>query len=133
MSLTKSFTVGEVNVNAAMASAIEQDEVLSIVSSEMISRAAIASRNGLEMGEAILIPMFMSMPSQAKQRVAGVLLSRCFVSGGTRKLTVADFQSKMVDYNTLLAQLTLWNFADFFTYLSDAVRDVAPAKDTKAP
>lgn len=143
---TKSFTVGSLNVNAAMASAIEQDEVLSIVSSEIINRAAVAARNGLKMGESILVPMFMSMPSQAKQRVAGILLSRCFVSGtakmdedmqpvpGTaRKVTVADFKGKMVEYNTLLAQVLLWNFEDFFTWLSDAVKSDAPAQEATAP
>lgn len=146
MSLTKSFTVGSLSVNAAMASAIEQDEVLSLVSSEVIQRAAIAARSDIEMGESVLISMFFSMPSQVKQRVAGILLNRAFaagtskvdqngnpVEGTARKVTVADFQGKMVEYNTLLAQLTLWNFEDFFTYLSDAVRNAAPAQDGTAP
>lgn len=143
---TKSFTVGSISVNAAMASAIAQDEILSIVSSEIIQRAAMAARGGLEMGEKILVPMFMAMSSQAKQRVASVLLERAFVSGtarlddhhqpilGTaRKVSVADFQGKMVEYNTLLAQLLLWNFEDFFTWLSDAVRSDAPAQEATAP
>ena len=133
MSLTKSFTVGSLSVNAAMASAIEQDEVLSLVSSEVIQRAAIAARSKIEMGESVLISMFFSMPSQVKQRVSGVLLGRAMHSGTDRKVTVADFQGKMVEYNTLLAQLTLWNFEDFFTYLSDAVRNAAPAQDETAP
>lgn len=130
---TKSFTVGSMSVNAAMASAIAQDEVLSVISSEIIQRAAVASRGGVEMGEKILVPMFMSMPSQAKQRVANVLLERAFVSGTERKVSVADFQGKMVEYNTLLAQILLWNFEDFFTWLSDAVRSDAPAQEVTAP
>lgn len=146
MSLTKSFTVGSLSINAAMASAIEQDEVLSLVSSEVIQRAAIAARSKIEMGESVLVSMFFSMPSQVKQRVAAILLNRAFaagtskvdqsgnpVEGTARKVTVADFQGKMVEYNTLLAQLTLWNFEDFFTYLSDAVRNAAPAQEETAP
>lgn len=130
---TKSFTVGSISVNAGMASAIAQDEVLSVVSSEIINRAAVAARNGLRMGEQILVPMFMAMPSQAKQRVAAILLERAFFAGTERKVTVADFQGKMVDYNTLLAQLLLWNFEDFFTWLSDAVKSDAPAQEATAP
>lgn len=130
---TKSFTVGSISVNAAMASAIAQDEVLSVISSEIIQRAAVAARGGLEMGEKILVPMFMAMPSQAKQRVVNVLLERAFVSGTERKVSVADFQGRMVEYNTLLAQILLWNFEDFFTWLSDAVRSDAPAQEATAP
>ena len=133
MSLLKSFTVGSVSVNAAMASAIEQDEVLSLISSEVVQRAYVASRSNIEMGEKVLMSMFFSMPSQVKQRVAGILLGRSMHSGTERKVTVADFHGKMVEYNTLLAQLTLWNFEDFFTYLSDAVKDVAPVPDVTAP
>jgi len=120
-------------INVAMASAIAQDEVLSIVSSEIINRAAIAARNGLEKGEQILVHMLMVMPSSAKQRVASVMLERAFVAGSERKVSVADFQGKMVDYNTLLAQVLLWNFEDFFTWLSDAVKSDAPAQEVTAP
>lgn len=130
---TKSFTVGSMSVNAAMASAIAQDELLSVISSEIIQRAAVAARSGLEMGEKILVPMLMAMPSQAKQRVANVLLERAFVSGTERKVSVADFQGRMVEYNTLLAQILLWNFEDFFTWLSDAVKSDAPAQEATAP
>mgnify|MGYP000856116435 CR=1 FL=1 len=128
MSHTKSFQIGSLCVNAAMASALEQDEVMSLISAEVINRAYMAARTeNASMGEQILTNMFFSMPSQVKQRVAGVLLSRVFVAGTQQKVTVNDFAGKMVDYNTLLSQLTLWNFDDFFTYLSDAVKDVVPA------
>lgn len=130
---TKSFTVGSMSVNAAMASAIAQDEILSIIGAEIINRAAIAQRANAEVGEKILILMFMAMPSQAKQRVANMLLERAFVSGTERKVSVADFQGRMVEYNTLLAQILLWNFEDFFTWLSDAVRSDAPAQEATAP
>lgn len=133
MSLPKSFIVGSLSVNAAMATALEQDEVLSLISSEVIHRASVAARNDIAFGEQVMVSMFLSMPSQAKQRVASILLGRCFVTGTERKISVAEFQGKMVDYNTLLAQLTLWNFEDFFTYLSDAVKNAAPSPDVTAP
>lgn len=129
----KSFTIGSLSVNAAMASAIEQDEILSLISSEIIARATVAARNGIELGEQILVPMMMSMPSHAKQRISAILLGRVFVAGAERKVTPADFQGKMVEYNTLLAQLILWNFEDFFTWLSDAVRSEAPVQAGTAP
>lgn len=121
MSTVKSFTVGSVTVNASMPSALEQDEVLSLMSAEIIQRAFVAARSNVEMGEQLLTTMFMSMNTSVKRRVADVLLSKALVSGTNTRINVADFQGKMVDYNKLLAQLTLWNYEDFFTYLSDAV------------
>lgn len=127
MSTIQSFTIGSMTINASMPSALEQDEVLSLISSEVIQRATVAARTSLEMGEEILTPMFMSMPTSYKRRVSDTLLSKAFIAGTQTKVNVADFQGKMVQYNKLLAQLTLWNYEDFFTYLTDALKDaIAP-------
>lgn len=129
----KSFQIGSLTINAAMPSALEQDEVLSLVGADIIQRAAIMARQGEQAGEAMLTSMFLSMHHQVKQRVSTLLLSKSVVNGTNTKVTVADFQGKMIEYNTLLAQLTLWNFDDFFIWLGDAVKESAPAQATTAP
>jgi len=129
----KSFQIGSLSINAAMPSALEQDEVLSLIGADIIQRAAIMARQGEQAGEAMLTSMFLSMHHQVKQRVATLLLSKAIVTGTKTPLSIADFQGKMIEYNTLLAQLTLWNFNDFFIWLGDAVRESAPAQATTAP
>ncbi len=129
----KSFQIGSLTINAAMPSALEQDEVLSLIGADIIQRAAIMARQGEQAGEAMLTSMFLSMHHQVKQRVATLLLSKAIVTGTKTPLSIADFQGKMIEYNTLLAQLTLWNFDDFFIWLGDAVKESAPAQATTAP
>ncbi len=119
MSTIQSFTIGSMTINSSMPSALEQDEVLSLISSEVIQRAYTAASVKVELGEKVLTTMFMAMPTNYKRRVSDVLLSKAFIAGTQTKVNVADFQGKMVQYNTLLAQLTLWNYEDFFTYLSE--------------
>lgn len=127
MSYVKSFTVGNLTVNAAMASAVQQDELLSLLSATLLSRAANAAQLGAGMGEQILIPMFMSMPQQLKKQVVGLLTQKVLVSGTDTPVTVNDFSGKMVEWNTLLSQLILWNLEGFFTWLDDAVKSASPA------
>lgn len=129
----KSFQIGSLTVNAAMAPALEQDEVLSLIGSGIIQRATELARAGEQVGEVMLASMFATMPHQVKQRVSNILLSKAVTAGTETRVTVADFQGKMVQYNLLLAQLTLWNFDDFFIWLGDAVRERAPAQVTTAP
>lgn len=129
----KSFQIGSLTVNAAMASALEQDEALSLIGSGIIQRAAELARAGEQTGEVMLASMFATMPHQVKQRVSNILLSKVVTAGTETRVTVADFQGKMVQYNLLLAQLTLWNFDDFFIWLGDAVRERAPEQVTTAP
>ncbi len=129
MSTIQSFTIGSMTINASMPSALEQDEVLSLISSEVIQRAYTAASVKVELGEKVLTTMFMSMPTNYKRRVSDVLLSKAFIAGTQTKVNVADFQGKMVQYNTLLAQLTLWNYEDFFTYLSEDLNAGKPATE----
>ncbi len=129
MSTIQSFTIGSMSINASMPSALEQDEVLSLISSEVIQRAYTAASVKVELGEKVLTTMFMAMPTNYKRRVSDILLSKAFIAGTQTKVNVADFQGKMVQYNTLLAQLTLWNYEDFFTYLSEDLSAGKPATE----
>lgn len=113
----KSFTVGGVQYNAAMASAVDQDRLLSLLSAGLIERSLTSAHAGMEMDDKVLVPMFMSMPSQAKSQVASIIAGRVVVNGSDRAITVADFGGRMVQYNQLLAELLRWNLSDFFDWL----------------
>lgn len=126
MSHVKTFTVGNLTVNAAMASAVQQDELLSLLSATLLSRAATAAQVNAEMGEQILIPMFMAMPQQLKKQVVGLITQKVLIVGTETPVTVNDFGGKMVEWNTLLSQLILWNLEGFFIWLDNAVKSVSP-------
>ncbi len=132
MAYAKSFTVGDLTVNAGMASAVQQDELLSLLSSTLLSRATNAAQLNAEMGEQILIPMFMSMPQPLKKQVVGLLTQKLVVAGTENAVTVNDFGGKMVEWNTLLSRLILWNLEGFFVWLDNAVKSVRPAQEDEA-
>jgi CO dehydrogenase/acetyl-CoA synthase delta subunit len=117
----KSFTIGGVQYNAAMASAVDQDRLLSILSASLLERALTAAKSGVELDNDVLMPMFMAMPQQIKTQVAEVLMGKVVINGGDRAVSVADFGGKLVHYNQLLAELLRWNLSDFFDWLPNVL------------
>ena len=113
----KPFTIGGVQYNAAMASAVEQDRLMSLLSGAVLERFATAAQAGIEVDEQVLCSMFMSMRQDVKAQVVQILMTRVFINGTERSVTVADFGGKMVHYNQLLAELLRWNLSDFFDWL----------------
>lgn len=121
MSHVKQFVVGGVAYNAAMASAVEQDRLLSLLTAPIMERAIAAAKAGIEMDDKVLAPMLMAMPQATKEQVASILMGRVVINGGDRTVTLADFGGKMVQYNILLAELLRWNLSDFFDWLPVAL------------
>lgn len=113
----KPFTIGGVQYNAAMASAVDQDRLMSLLSAAVLERFATAARADLQIDEQVLCAMFMAMRQDVKAQVAQMLMARVFLNGTERAVTVADFGGKMVQYNQLLAELLRWNLSDFFDWL----------------
>ncbi len=128
MSYVKSFTVGNMTVNAAMASAVQQDELLSLLSAGLIERGFNAALSGGKMDDNVLLPMFMAMPQQMKRQVVALLTQKVMIAGTETPVTVNDFGGKMVEWNSLLAQLLQWNLSGFFDWLDNAAKDVRPAQ-----
>ncbi|MFA7943092.1 hypothetical protein ACEK06_11585 [Pseudomonas brenneri] len=123
----KTFTIGGVQYNAAMASAVDQDRLMSLLSAAVLERFATAARAGIDADENILCSMFMSMRQDIKAQVAQALMTRVFINGTERAVSVADFGGKMVQYNQLLAELLRWNLTDFFDWLPSAEKDARQA------
>jgi hypothetical protein len=119
----KPFTIGGVQYNAAMASAIDQDRLMSLLSAAVLERFATAAQASLEVDDKVLSMMFMSMRQDVKSQVAQMVMAKVVVNGTDRPVTVADFGGRMVQYNQLLAELLRWNLSDFFDWLPGAVKD----------
>lgn len=115
--MIKQFTVDGVTYNGAMASAVDQDKLLSLLTPVIMDRAMGAAATGQALGVNILMPMFMAMPVDLKAKVSQILFGSVCVHGGSQVLTVEDFGGRMVAYNTLLAELLKWNLDDFFCWL----------------
>lgn len=116
----KAFTVGGTQYNAAMASAVDQDRLLSLLSAGLIERSMTAASIGKDLDDSILVPMFMAMPQAAKTQAASMLMGKVVLNGTTQPVTAGDFGGKMVQYNQLLAELLRWNLGDFFDWLRAA-------------
>lgn len=115
--MINSFTIGNTTYNAVMASAVKQDELLSLLTAALMERAVALASMGEELGDDALVPMFMAMPADTKARVAAILMHKVVINGTDMLVTVGDFSGRMVEYNKLLAQLLRWNLTDFFDYL----------------
>lgn len=113
----KPFTIGGVQYNAAMAGAVDQDRLMSLLSGAVLERFHTAAGAGLDVDDKVLCAMFMSMRQDVKAQVVQILMTRVFINGTERAVTVADFGGKMVQYNQLLAELLRWNLSDFFDWL----------------
>lgn len=134
MSVVKSFTVGGTTYNVVMASAVKQDELVSLLTAPIMERAMGAARAGLPMDDGILVPMFMAMHHSVKQQVAAILLHQTAIVGGNALVSVDDFTGRMVEYNTLLVHILKFNLSDFFDWLSNAVAaDRRPVAQAVAP
>lgn len=118
----KPFTIGGVQYNAAMASAVDQDRLMSLLSAAVLERFATAAQAGIEVSDGVLCAMFMSMRQDVKAQVVQMLMTRVFINGTDRPVTVADFGGRMVQYNQLLAELLRWNLSDFFDWLPSGAK-----------
>lgn len=118
----KPFTIGGVQYNAAMASAVDQDRLMSLLSGAVLERFATAAQAGIEVDDQVLCSMFMSMRQDVKAQVAQMIMGRVLINGTERPVTVADFGGKMVQYNQLLSELLRWNLSDFFDWLPSGAK-----------
>lgn len=123
MSQVKAFTVGARTFNAAQASAVKQDELLSMLAADLIGRAMVAAKIGKTIDDHIVATMMMGMQYAAKTKIAEIIMNQVFIAGTTIPVTVDDFSGRMVEYNTLLAKLLVFNLGDFSSWLQSAIDD----------
>lgn len=132
MSSVKSFSVGNVTYNAARASAVAQDEVLSLLTQALIQRLVAAGKQGIDPDESVLLAMMMAMPYQLKLKIDELIMSRISVAGRTDFVTIQDFDGKVIEYNRLRAKVLRWNLEGFFTYWAEENRAAVEAMQSPA-
>lgn len=122
----KTFAVGDKTISAAMASAVGQDELLSIISQPIFQSFLIAAQGGVEVTTKQLALRLMTFKPAEKARIVDILTERAYLQGTETRVSPKDFQGHMMQWNTLLAQLLEWNVGDFFDSLS---ADLKPLSD----
>lgn len=133
MSQVRAFTVGSVTYNAAMATAVQQDELLGLIAAPVIERFIAMAKRQEDVGVVLLSSMFMAMNKAQKDKIAGILMARVFINGTQTPVTVNDFGGKVVQYNQLLAELLRWNLADFFDWLPSVLDGEQGSSNAEAP
>lgn len=120
MSLQKSFVVDGTQVTALQPSAVKQDELLGLLSKNIYMAFQVCAKTGNTLGVKECAFMLMTLEKDIKSRIAEILTESAFLTNGTSQIQVSvkDFQGRMVAWNTLLAELLIWNLSDFFDYLS---------------
>lgn len=121
MSTLKQFTIGGVAYNVVRASAVQQDEALSMLNSSIIEKLGL-----LQMDEPadsdFAFNFFAALPFSAKQRLDQLLLSRVTKHGSETLLDSKDFDGKVMELNQLRGEVLLWNFEPFFVYWASAIK-----------
>lgn len=132
MGTTKTWTIGAHTVCAAMASAVRQDELLSLIAQPIFQSFAIAAQGGVEVNTKQIALRLMTFKPEEKARIVDILTERAFlIVGGQNsevRVSARDYQGHMVQWNTLLAELLTWNLADFFEQLSSDLKPLSAAE-----
>lgn len=119
----KSFTLKSGSYNVARASAIAQDELLSLLTQVLIQRLSAAGL-GKPIDEDVIFFMFLAMPHNVKLKIDELMLDRVYKKGTQQQVTLNE--SDAMDWNRLRAKALIWNLEGFFTYWADAsARDAA--------
>ena len=115
----KNFIVGSGSYNVVRATAVQQDEILSLLTQSIVTRLA-ASENG-NPDDSTFIVMFAALPYNLKRKIDGLLLSNVTDAETKVKVTSSDFQGRMIELNQLRTEVLKWNFEDFFTFWASEV------------
>lgn len=109
----KAIKVGSDTYNVAAASAVNQMELLKLMGASVAFKSGTSQHNiDIEFVKGALL----SMPDKF-DRIAELALYKAVKVGGDAGITVDDFQGRINDYLTLLAEAVHLNLSDFFGYL----------------
>lgn len=112
--LTKQFDIDGVVIGVARASAVKQDELLSLITPSL---ARVLTNLGTDESkvENALALMCTALPYEIKTPMDRILLAQCFDSSGAQ-IDHKFFDGRVMMLNRLRAKVLHWNLADFFTF-----------------
>src|SRR5690625_4226803 len=119
----KTFTLKGGSYNVARASAVAQDELLSLLTQSLIQRRRVAGV-GTPVDEYGIFFMLRAMPHGVKLKIDELMLDRVDKQGTQQQVTLNECDAR--DWNRLRAKALIWSLEGFFTYWADAsARDAA--------
>lgn len=125
----QTFEINGTSYNVARASAVQQDELLSLLTAPLVARLSGTEDGTVD--EDMIYFMFLAMPYQQKLAIDKLLLSRVYLADTSVALTVKDFDGKVLDYNRLRAKALIWNLSDFFDFWAEKNASVLAAMSEK--
>lgn len=131
MSVIQQFTVGGEAYNVVRASAVQQDEILSLLTAPIVERLAALGR-GEVADDDFLFNFFSSLPFATKQKIDTLMLSRFTKHGSDTMLSMKDFDGKVMELNQLRAKVLLWNLEPFFVYWASEIKKAVKEAEAAA-
>jgi hypothetical protein len=124
--LIETVTVDGVGYNVAQAPAVKQKSLMSLIGTRIAVNATTAGVTDIDVD--VVKGILISTPESDLDKIAAIVLEKCFISGTDSRVTVDNFQGGMNAYYTLLAEAVRVNLADFFIWLSEKIRESAEAR-----
>lgn len=129
--LVKTFTIDGQAYNVARASAEQQDEILSMLTTDIVQRLEALASTSAAAGQPYDKPytddfgfnFFNSLPFNMKKRFDELLLSQMTRQGEQMRLTVRDFDGKLMTLNKLRGEALVWNLLPFFEYWANGIKE----------
>lgn len=129
--LVKTFHIDGHSYNVARASAEQQDEILSMLTTDIVQRLEALASTSAAAGQAYDKPylddfgfnFFNSLPFNMKKRFDELLLSQMTRQGEQMRLTVRDFDGKLMTLNKLRGEVLVWNLLPFFEYWANGIKE----------
>ncbi len=119
--VVETFSLKHGSYNVARASAVAQDEVLSLLTQSLVQRLSVIDSSNKETTEDTIFFMFLSMPHATKLKIDELILNRVFKKGTEHQVTLSDVDA--LEWNRLRAKALIWNLEGFFTYWADVVSE----------
>lgn len=115
---TKIFEANGKRYEVAMATAVKQDELLSLIAQRMFIASGIAQNADSKLNENSVMIALMTMQREEKEAIAKILTEQAIEIGTTNNVSIKDFEGNIVEWNRFIARLIMWNLGDFFVLLA---------------
>lgn len=125
---TTQIKIGDGLYNSVKLTAVEQDKLLSSCAKSLMGAVVTSENKTVSLSKQGLMILLVTMPQDQKTELSNALLANTKKAGNESALTAYDFDDVM-RYNELLVKLIEFNFASFFTYWVNVLKE---QKETKA-
>ncbi len=131
MNQIKTVTVGQNTYHVALASAAQQKTLMSLIGSKITFLSASTKS---QIDTTLLKGALVSLPEHEFDKVAGIVLHKTASPSAPDQLVgLDDFQCRMNEYYSLVAEGIKENLGDFFIWLDSVNPAARPGRQTIQP